>query len=452
MARRRGSLLPVAAVLVLAAALNLWVLNHPARIDLTSGGVYSIGDATRRVLEGLERPVDIVFFYDLRSRAMQDARYLLEQYAAFSPLVRVTSHDPQLEPAAAAREGVQFAGTTVMRSGDRRVIVNGADEVEFTNGLIRVSSDAVGVICFTDGHVESNPMSLQTHDHFEGGAGAHGHSHSSGGRPLTLHERHGMGMAKNALEILGYRVEQRRLLSGPQALEGCTVVVVASPQQAFTAREAAALDAALAAGMPMLFMLEPGIVSGLDEVLARRGIRVTGELIRDPAQHYWTDPATPAVTDYTRHRVTRRLALTFYPGATELRPVAGGLPPDIHVVPLVESSAASLSGPSADASPAARTLALLASSPARGLRMAVVGDGDFATNSFYGALGNGQLFLNLVSELAEQGNLLDIAPREYQLGELRMTNAQLRATFLLTTVLGPLALVALAAWTAWRRR
>lgn len=443
-------LLPVVAVLVASAVLNRWALEHPARLDITTGQVYSISDETRAVLARLERPVDVAFFYDVRNRAMVDARALLEQYAAASPLVALTSHDPQLEPAAAARHAVQFAGTAVFTSGGRRVTVDKPDETSFTNALIRVSSEVTGLVCFTDGHIESNPFSLQSHDHFEGEGGGHGHSHASGGRPLTLHERHGMGMARNALETLGYAVEQRQLLARPRALSGCSVVIVASPQTAFAAREVTELARVLEAGTPVLLLLEPGIESGLEPLLATYGVEVDGGLVRDPERHYWTDPATPAVSDYARHRITRRLALSFFPGATELRPAAAGVPADMVIVPLAESSAAARAGEDAAARP--RTLVLSASSTTRPVRFVVAGDGDFATNSFFGALGNGQLFLNAVSALADNERLIDIAPREYVVAELRLSNTELRLTFLLTTVLGPALMLAFAAWTAWRRR
>lgn len=443
-------LLPVVACLAALVVLNSWVLDHPARLDVTSGQVYSIGAQTRAILAALERPVQVTFFHDPRSRAMEDARYLLEQYAAASPLVRVTSHDPLREPAIAERHGIRFAGSAVFVSGSRRVVVDRPDETAFTNALIRVVSDASGVVCFTDGHVESNPFSLQSHDHFEGDANAHGHTHSSGGPALTVHERHGMGMARNALETLGYRVDQRLLMARPRALDGCTVVVVASPQKAFEAREAAELARALGAGTPVLFLLEPGIASGLEALLAGYGVALAGEVVRDPVRHYWTDPATPAVSDYARHRITRRLALSFFPGATELLPAPGGVPDDMVLVPLAETSAAARLGTAGETR--ARTLVLSASSTARPPRFIVVGDGDFATNSFFGALGNGQLFLNAVAALAEQDRVIDIAPREYAVAELRLTNTELRFTFLLTTVLGPAAMLIVVAWTAWRRR
>ena len=44
------------------------------------------------------------------------------------------------------------------------------------------------------------------------------------------------------------------------------------------------------------------------------------------------------------------------------------------------------------------------------VELLLVGDGDFASNSFFHILGNGALFLNGVSYLAEQEQLIDITP------------------------------------------
>ena len=82
---RAALVLPALALVAAAAAINLWAVAHPVRIDLTSGGVYSIGPQTHQVLKALREPVQVTFFYDLRSKEMSDARALLKQYAALSP-------------------------------------------------------------------------------------------------------------------------------------------------------------------------------------------------------------------------------------------------------------------------------------------------------------------------------------------------------------------------------
>jgi hypothetical protein len=40
----------------------------------------------------------------------------------------------------------------------------------------------------------------------------------------------------------------------------------------------------------------------------------------------------------------------------------------------------------------------------------VIGDVDFATNSFFHFLGNGNLFLNTINYLAAQENLIGLGP------------------------------------------
>ena len=85
-------------------------------------------------------------------------------------------------------------------------------------------------------------------------------------------------------------------------------------------------------------------------------------------------------------------------------------------------------------------------------RIAVVGDSDFATNSFFHILGNGNLFLNTVNYLTAQENLIGIEPRTYDLPRVNLTNRQMKGTFFLSVVLLPalLAVVGIAVW--WKQR
>jgi ABC-type uncharacterized transport system involved in gliding motility auxiliary subunit len=81
-----------------------------------------------------------------------------------------------------------------------------------------------------------------------------------------------------------------------------------------------------------------------------------------------------------------------------------------------------------------------------------MGDADFATNSFFHILGNGNLFLNTVHYLAAQENLIGIEPRSYDLPRVNLTNRQMKGTFFLSVVLLPalLAVMGTAVW--WKQR
>ena len=108
--------LPLLAVLSLLVAANIWAYQNLGRLDLTSGRVYSIGPETLKVLEGVDEPVDITWFYDVRNKSMVDALGLLRQYQAANDNIRVQGVDPTLQPAEARRLGVQFAGSAVLQS------------------------------------------------------------------------------------------------------------------------------------------------------------------------------------------------------------------------------------------------------------------------------------------------------------------------------------------------
>ena len=82
----------------------------------------------------------------------------------------------------------------------------------------------------------------------------------------------------------------------------------------------------------------------------------------------------------------------------------------------------------------------------------IVGDSDFATNSFFHILGNGRLFLNTINFLTVQENLIGLEPKTYDLPRVNLTNRQMKGTFFLSIVLIPalMAFIGLAVW--WRQR
>jgi ABC-type uncharacterized transport system involved in gliding motility auxiliary subunit len=90
--------------------------------------------------------------------------------------------------------------------------------------------------------------------------------------------------------------------------------------------------------------------------------------------------------------------------------------------------------------------------PRKLARIVVIGDSDFATNSFYHILGNGALFLNTVNFLAARENLIGLEPRTFDLPYVSMTNTQMKATFILSIILIPLLMAAIGVAVWWRRR
>ena len=183
-------------VFFIGVLINLLALDISYRFDLTTEEIYSLSSRAAQVLEELDQPVHIVFAYDVRSRAQRDSVRTLRNLAKNSEYISVELFDPVLEPALAEANGIRFSGSGLFKSSERQVSFDDPTEVGFINALVRVTSPDLGLLCFSDGHLESNPFSLHSHDHSE--AAMTGHNHSTGGRPVSLHERHGMGIARES--------------------------------------------------------------------------------------------------------------------------------------------------------------------------------------------------------------------------------------------------------------
>ena len=485
--RRRVEIaLRAVAIVGIVVALGYVSVRYPLRHDFTAQRLHSLSDQSVAVLSRLEKPVHIVFFHNhLMGRTMD----LYRLVADGSDMVTVEFHDPALNPARARMLNIRFPGTAAMTSEGRRIDVDGDQEADIVNGVLRVSQGATRHVCFLDGHGEADPYSKEGHDHLESTGG---HTHGSGIQ-YVLHETHGMAKARNGLEELNYTAGKVSLLKGgDDPLAGCAVLVVAGPRSPLLAEEVARLRGWLAAGGDALFMLEPGAEAGLGPVLRDYGVAADRAMAIDPSHHFAADPSSPAVSDYNHHKITRDLPLTFFPGVRPLSPAARV--PGVSVTPVVSSSRNSYGETSTDrpgrdegadlpgpltlmvaankrppregeaavlarlertdeagdgAAPADGHVPTIATAPSR---VAVVGDSDFATNSFFHVMGNGNLFLNAVNYLAAQENLIGIEPHTRELPEINFTNRQMKATFFVAVFLAPLllALVGTAVW--WRQR
>ncbi|WP_459614096.1 Gldg family protein [Bordetella sp. 2513F-2] len=439
--------LPVAALAAVLLAANIWAVRHLGRLDLTATRVYSLSEDSLQVARAVPGGVSVTWFYDARNKSMTDALDLLRQYARANPRIAVRGVDPGLRPAEARAAGVQFAGTAVFQSEARRLVVHGGTETDFTNALIRISQADAQRVCFTQGHLEADPYSLAALDDLED----HNEDENLVAR-VEVHEQHGLAMARQGLETLGYEVAAVQAGSLRASLDGCAVAVVAGPRVPFGADDAQALHDWTLRGGKTLLLLEPDAAHGLDALLAGFGIERAPGAVADPQRHYRSDPGSPAVSDYPRHKLTRGVPMSVFPGVAALQPAAAGIPADVSVTPLAQTSPQARTR---GGEPQVHTLMALAvrTGPAQRRPMLLVaGDSDFATNRHYATLGDGTLFLNGISVLAEQDPLLAIRPRHYADARVELSNQQMRAVFWTSAVLLPLLALATGLLLWWRRR
>jgi hypothetical protein len=187
------------------------------------------------------------------------------------------------------------------------------------------------------------------------------------------------------------------------------------------------------------------------------------------------DAEMVAVTAYEQTPITRSLSMTFYPGIRPLerdKPASG-----VRAIALFSSSRDSYVRavepvgvrepgriehaalrPTAN-QPGARVLAVAAEGTLPGappnapaLRAIVIGDGDFASNSFLPYLSNGDFAMAAVRWLVREERSTAVATRIPVPPMILLSGSQMKMIFLFVEVLLPLSvmLVGVAVW--WRRR
>jgi hypothetical protein len=462
----------IVLIFVVAALANVALSLHDAQIDLTRAKVFTPAQQALAVVDRLEQPVTLTYFFPGQDPNGQRAKEIVESMGRRNPLLEVKTVDPDKEPTLAENFGVKVYNAAVLEADGRRITVRSVDESEIAIGIQRVLREQVVTVCFIEGHSEYPIDNFEFHTHFEGVAG-HSHDHADSGVVLT--RGHGFGRLRRALEGIGYDVRKITPASKGAIPPECAVTIDAGPRTTYLPAESAALERYLREGGSLLLMYDLGFTlePALGQLLETLGARLPQAVVVDPQSHYGTDPEMVAVTAYEPHPITRDVSFTFYPGVRPLElvlPAAG-----IKIVPLVSSSADSRTSPVAavaerqpEATPVAaaavapdlpetRTLAAasegtLAGADARPFRAIVIGDSDFASNSFLPYTANSDLALAMVRWLVRDEQAVPIASRIPAPPQILLTKAQMQAVFLVTVVLLPLSMAALGGLVWWRRR
>ncbi|MDI7275861.1 MAG: GldG family protein, partial [Anaerolineae bacterium] len=438
--------LAIVGILVL---LNVLAARHHQRFDLTAEREFSLSRQTLQVLSGLQEPVAVTAFMTGQYYARQDVEDLLKEYTYHTDKLSLEFVDLEQRPGLALQQGVTRDGTVIFQVGERRQETLGYDEQAFTSALVKVTRQEAKAVYFLTGHGERDPQdSAQT----------------------------GYQQVATALERDNYRVETLNLAITATVPSDAAVLVIAAPTLTPTTREMEAINAYADRGGSLLILGDPASDVSLDDLLSRWGVSLRRDVIIDPASSFFGDVATPLISRYPYHDISKDLL-----GLTTVFPVAqsvaqqDSLPEGVQVSPLVSTSSQSWgetdrearqvrfdegkdrAGPLDLAVAATRELALEGEEEEpRHARLVLFGDADLVANdlllSIEGSLGNQDLFLNAVSWLAEEESLISIRPRPPTQRTVLLTPPQVRLLMLTSLLFLPGAVVVAGAWVWWRRR
>ncbi len=447
-----GSNAIVATLIMLGILVMVNVLSnrYHRRFDTTEGGVFSLSDQTATLLDSLKKDVHVVAFF----RDQEKAQYenLLKEYAYHSRRFSFRLVDPDKAPVEANRYKIKVYQTSVIEVGDREERITGSAEKDLTNAIARVLRGKQKRIYFLTGHGEASIEGL---------------------------DKGGYNRVKQGLLEANYALHDSLLLArSGRVPEDCDLLMVIGPRSQFFQAEVDSIRVYLEAGGAVLFLLDPGVQSGLEPMLKGWSIGVNDDYVVDGSgagRLFGLDYSVPVAAQYGLHPITAKHKgmMTFYMMARSV--TRGGMTPFVEeAVELVMTSPKSWGEsdmsskqPKFDKETDRRgplSLAMAVSArPRRSehrpgeetqqkTRMVVFGDSDFANNQFFSVQGNGDLCLNAVSWLLEEGEMISIRPKERGYRPISLTERDAQWIRWVSLVVLPLIPVIAGVLVWWKRR
>ena len=451
-----SAILTTVLTLVIIGLLGFLSTRYHKRFDWSEQRVHSLSSQSLKVLEGLDRDVQVLALYQPADQ--EPVRDLLDRYVYASKRFHVEYADPNERPELLGKYGISAEdlgqGLVRVALGDEAVQVKDVTEENVTNAMVKLLRTGEKKVYFLEGHNERA---------IEGEAGA---------------AKEGFERAAEALRNENYVVEKLLLAAQGEVPEDADVVVVAGATRPMLDVEHKALQHYLARGGSLLVLVDPrantDLVDGLrawgvdvgDDVIVDRKLALFGRATSPFAEHYdTTHPITKGMRETTLFHVARSVRhakgsdLTeivftgesswaerdldrfFEEGTAELddRDLKGPVSVAVAGTPRLEGAGQEAQGGESGEKKAKP-------------RLVVFGDSDFASNELIEAYRNRDLFVNSVNWLMGDVEAISIRPRLSRASRFQLSAEQFLRIRSLSLFVLPEVIAVIGVFVWWSRR
>lgn len=458
-----NSLVFVVLVAAILGGINWMANRYPKRLDVSKEKRFSLAEQTRKILAGLNEDVTLTYV-QRNAISAPTAKDVLREYGAASPRIHLEFVDPMKEPAKARALDITQLPTIVVGRGERREKVLSDREEDITNGILKVSRDVTKTVCFASGEGE---------------------------RDFDDPSERGYTSAKYAMTRSQYEVRKVVLLQEKGVPADCTVLVVAGPENDLLPEVADYVKTFIKGGGKAMLLADPIEKTpspNFESIFTEFGVTPDANVLVDASgvgQLFGTGPFMPIVTEYPYHEVTKDLngtmsAFDMARSMTPITPAPEGVvvqelaktlgqswgESDVSLSEPIEFSDQDRRGPlNLAAAITVRTQApldaeaadepeetTLPGDPGKEGRIIAVGDSNFGSNALLTFQANEDLFLNMISWLAQDSDLISIRPKDPDAHTLNLTLVQQRNVLIFSLGLLPGFFVIWGLTNWWRRR
>jgi ABC-type uncharacterized transport system involved in gliding motility auxiliary subunit len=370
------------------------------QVDWTFGSRNTISEDSRRLLDGLDQPVNITAYVGPDERLRTQIRDLVGSYQRFKDDISLEFINPDTVPEQVRELGITGGNAVLINYRGASESIQALGEQQLTNALLRLSRREERWVAFVSGHGERTPFG---------------------------ETNFGLGAFATELERKGIRLQTLNLVEA--AIPSNTnLLVLASPRVELLPGEVAALQGYLEQGGNLLWLTEPGTLQSLEPLADQLGLLVLPGTVVDASSAMFgvENPSFVVVTVYPSHGITREVStVSVYPAAAALEindTTAWDVTPLLTTLERSWSELGALEGEirfdedsDERAGPLDIGVALTRNKPGseegKQQRVVVIGDGDFLSNTYLGNAGNLDLGLNIVHWLSHDDAFIDIRVR-----------------------------------------
>ncbi len=430
-------------MLALVILLAQFSLKTNIQLDWTANHRHSLSNTTKDFLKQLDKPVTIQAFISPNSEFKPVLTTLLNRYQSLSTQLNIDYIDPDFSPELVRELNIQQQGEMVITLGEQQQRVHDLSEQSLTNALISVSREQDKWIIFIEGHGERRP------------------DHQANFNLSTWAE---------TLKQKGFKLRSLNLVQHQQIPRNTAVVVIASPEKPWLAGEVDIIKNYLSAGGNLLWLAEPSNQPPLLALSEYLGIQFVPGVITDPNTELLgiADPQFTLITDYANHPIAQATSsVTLFPKAAAIEAINPDATWQYQALLTTPENVWSDSQTNLKAefelgldTAGPLDLAYLitrvigSDTDEVQQRIAVVGDGDFLSNSFIGNAANLELGLAMMNWLAKDDKLINIPVKttiDNQLELNKMTSLLIGLGFLIV-VPALLLLIGITLWWVRRRQ